>query len=113
MKKICIMCPMGCSLNIEEKDGQVVVTGNTCRRGQIYGTEEYTHPKRTITTLCKRADGGVVSCKTTGSVDKYKMMEVVKVISTLVAPVDAKIGDILLENICNQNVNVVVTGTPE
>ena len=41
MNTICIMCPMGCSLTIEEIDGQVVVKGNTCKRGEIYGKEEY------------------------------------------------------------------------
>ena len=113
MKTICIMCPMGCSLDIKKVDDQVVVTGNTCKRGQMYGIEEFTHPKRTITTLCRREDGEVVSCKTSGTVDKDKMQEVVKAISKLVAPKDVKIGDVLFDDILDQHVKVVVTGTPE
>ena len=49
---------MGCPLHIEEVDGKVVVSGNTCKRGQIYGEEEYSHPKRAITSLVKQAGGG-------------------------------------------------------
>lgn len=37
MKTICIMCPMGCPLDINKVDGKIVVTGNTCKRGEIYG----------------------------------------------------------------------------
>lgn len=37
---------MGCPLTIEEVNGEVVVSGNTCKRGAMYGKEEYTHPKR-------------------------------------------------------------------
>ena len=29
MKTICINCPMGCPLEITEKDGKITVSGNT------------------------------------------------------------------------------------
>ena len=38
----CISCPLGCPLQVEiDEAGQVVrVTGNTCKRGEVYGTKE-------------------------------------------------------------------------
>ena len=34
---ICIGCPMGCPLTVKMENGEVVsVTGNTCKRGDIY-----------------------------------------------------------------------------
>lgn len=113
MNTICIMCPMGCPLHIEEVNGEVVVSGNTCKRGQLYGIEEYTHPKRSVTTLVKTADGGVVSVKTSGTVPKERIFDVVGEIGKITAPSDAQIGDTLSTDLLGLGVNVIVTGTPK
>ena len=40
----CIGCPMGCPLVVTMDGGEVVsVTGNTCKRGEIYGRKEVTN----------------------------------------------------------------------
>ena len=42
---ICIMCPKGCHLKVDEEHGYTV-TGNRCPRGAEYGHNEpvsYTH----------------------------------------------------------------------
>lgn len=110
MNMICIMCPMGCSLTIEEIDGQVVVKGNTCKRGDIYGKEEYTHPKRSVTTLVQLESGGVASVKTTTTVPKERIFDVVHFIGTLVAPKDCKIGDVIAKDVLGLGADVVITG---
>ncbi len=111
MNTICIMCPMGCPLHIEEVNGEVVVTGNTCKRGQIYGVEEFTHPKRAITTLVKTEDGGVVSVKTSNTVPKERIFDVVAEIGKLRAGKDAQIGDVLAKDVLGLGVDVIITGT--
>ena len=42
----CISCPLGCPLKVEtDGNGAVVqVTGNTCKRGEVYGKKEVTAP---------------------------------------------------------------------
>lgn len=41
----CIVCPMGCALEVVIENGQVVsVTGNTCPRGAAYAKSECVHP---------------------------------------------------------------------
>lgn len=49
MKKemICIVCPVGCHISVDTDT--LEVTGNTCPRGEKYGKEELTNPKRVIT----------------------------------------------------------------
>lgn len=101
---------MGCSLTIEEIDGQVVVKGNTCKRGEIYGKEEYTHPKRSVTTLVQLESGGVASVKTTTTVPKERIFDVVHFIGTLVAPNDCKIGDVIAKDVLGLGADVVITG---
>ena len=60
---ICIVCPMGCSLTVEEgsleADGFPVltITGNRCPRGAVYAREEIRAPRRVVTATCGvRAD---------------------------------------------------------
>jgi CxxC motif-containing protein len=54
----CIVCPIGCSLTVEEgqngKDGspELKVSGNTCPRGEAYAREEIRAPKRVVTATC-------------------------------------------------------------
>ena len=51
MKELtCIRCPMGCVMSIEEKDGQFIVTGNTCPRGREYAVSEMTNPTEKVRT---------------------------------------------------------------
>lgn len=109
MKTICIMCPMGCPLEVTEKDGNIFVTGNTCRRGELYGRDEYTCPKRVVTSLVKLSDGGVVSCKTDKQIDKKLINSVLKELSKIRANRPLNIGDILISNVCDSGANIVVT----
>lgn len=44
----CITCPNGCTLQIEEVEGILHVTGNKCKRGEAFAIAELTHPMRTI-----------------------------------------------------------------
>jgi CxxC motif-containing protein len=59
----CIVCPIGCSLSIEEgepgSDGfpLLTITGNRCPRGAVYAQEEVRAPKRVVTATCAIAEG--------------------------------------------------------
>ena len=53
MKKnlTCIVCPIGCSLEVEIENNNVVsVKGNTCPRGEKYAISECSNPERMVTT---------------------------------------------------------------
>ncbi len=110
MNTICIMCPMGCPLTIEKQGDEIIVSGNTCKRGEKYGKDEFQHPKRAITTLVKLQNGGVASVKTSDAVPKERIFDVVKFIGTLVADDGVQIGDIIATDILSLGVDVVVTG---
>ena len=63
----CINCPVGCSLKVEMDGSHVTcVSGNTCRRGEVYARKEVTNPTRIVTTTVKVVNGtsGTVSVKT-------------------------------------------------
>ena len=101
----CIVCPMGCTMEIELEDKNVIsVTGNTCPRGEKYAREECTNPMRTITSTVKCEDGTLLSVKTDRTIPKDKMFECMKIINSSVAQIPVSIGDVLIENVFGANV---------
>ena len=108
----CIVCPVGCNLQISYKRGKVVeVSGYTCKRGMDYGWAEATNPVRVLTTTV-RLEGGrlpVLPVKSEKPLPKCLLFECMKVLNSikLEAPVD--LGDIVVENILDSGVNIVAT----
>ena len=107
----CIVCPRGCTLKVELGENNTVlsVTGNACKRGVVYAENECTHPKRTVTSTVKCEDGSVVACKTSDTVPKESVFDVMKAINAVRANNDLQIGDIIIENVLDLGVNVVAT----
>ena len=49
MEITCINCPVGCRLSVTLENGQVTsVTGNTCKRGEIYARQECVEADRRV-----------------------------------------------------------------
>lgn len=109
MNTICIMCPMGCPLTIEDKDGKVTVSGNTCKRGELYGVQEYTSPKRVVTSLVRTDDERVVSVKTAAPVDKADIFEVLRLLKDVRITPPVHIGDVVVKSVLGSGVDVVAT----
>lgn len=109
-KLTCIVCPIGCEITAKiEGNALVSVEGNTCKRGYEYAHSECTAPVRTLTTTAATEDGKIVSVKTDRPIPKDSLFRCMKQICALCVPADAKIGDIVLQNIQNTGANVVVT----
>lgn len=108
MKLTCIMCPVGCQLEVTKQGKEYVVTGNNCIRGERYGKEEVTAPKRILTTLIQ-THKGVLPVKTTLPIPKEKIMEANRLISKMNIA-EGKSGDIVVSNILGTGADVVITG---
>ncbi len=108
----CIGCPMGCQVTVEMEKGEVVsVSGNTCKRGDIYARKEVTDPTRIVTSTIAVKDGDKerVSCKTASDIPKDKIFSVMHDINHAVCKAPINIGDILIENVANTGVSVIAT----
>lgn len=109
MKTTCIMCPIGCQLEITKDENEVSVVGNLCPRGKQYGTDEATCPKRIVTSIVKCSKDLYCSVKTTCPVEKSKIKEVLHEIA-LIPPRNYKFGEILIKNVAGTDADIVVTG---
>ena len=113
---ICIGCPMGCPLTVKMEHGEVVsITGNTCKRGEIYGRKEVTNPTRIVTSTVRVSGGSIdmVSVKTKEDIPKGKIFECVKALKGIEVPAPVHIGDVILENVADTGVDIVATKNVE
>ena len=106
----CIVCPKGCQLKVELEGKKVLsVVGHTCKRGAAYAENECVAPMRTLTTTAPVAGGGVVPVKTDKAIPKELLFDCMELINRARVSPDAKLGDIVIENILDTGANVVTT----
>ncbi len=108
----CIGCPMGCPLTVVMNGNEVVsVTGNTCKRGDIYARKEVTNPTRIVTSTVRVSGGSIdmVSVKTKEDIPKEKIFDCVKALKEIEVSAPVHIGDVVLENVAGTGVDIVAT----
>jgi len=103
---ICITCPRGCHLTV---DDNLNVSGNTCPRGEIYAKAELTHPVRMVTSSVN-----VVSeiedrlpVKTKEPIPKELIFKVMEEIYKVTAKAPVKIGDVVIKDVLGTGVDIV------
>lgn len=109
---VCICCPMGCHLKVDDSNkDNIIVTGNTCNRGKIYGINEVTAPKRMVTSSVKVKNGKdlVVSVKTKEAIDKKLIFDVLEALKGVELEAPVRIGDVVIKNVCGSNIDVVAS----
>lgn len=107
---ICIVCPKGCHLRIDEENG-LKVTGNACLRGAEYAKNEITNPVRVLTSTVKIAGAAYRRCpvRTAAAVPKGSLMAIMNELNTVSLASPVEIGDIALSNAAGTGVDVIVT----
>ena len=112
---ICIGCPLGCPLTVTMEETGITVTGNTCKRGEIYAKKEVTDPTRVVTSSVHVNDGVIpmVSVKTAQDIPKEKIMDVMDCINRITVEAPVHIGDVLLSDAAATGVDIVATKNVE
>ena len=107
---ICIVCPKGCHLQVDEENG-CRVTGSACPRGAVYGREELLNPVRTVTTTMRVAGGMSprAPVKTARPVPKDRVFEAMQAINAAVAKAPVAVGETLASNLLGLGIDVVAT----
>lgn len=108
----CIGCPMGCELQVEIDNLEVVsVTGNQCNIGVTYAKKEVISPTRIITTVLPVVNGKelMVSVKTSKDIPKDMIFSCMKSLKGYTVHAPIHIGDVLLKGICGTDVDIIAT----
>ena len=108
---VCIGCPRGCRLTIDEKDGAYIVTGNTCPRGKEFAISEMTAPKRTICSTVKTvfSDVPVLPVRVSDDIPKEKIFDVMREINAVTLKERIGRGDAVIKNVLGLGVDVIAT----
>ena len=112
-KLVCVGCPIGCPLELEHKGDQIIeVAGNDCKRGAKYAKQEFTDPRRSLSTTVaiSGAVWGRLPVRTTGQVPKHRVMEAARVIHGIRCRAPVEVGEVLLEGLLGEaGLDVIAT----
>lgn len=105
---ICIVCPKGCHLQVDEQNGYAV-TGNGCLRGAEYGKNECFCPTRVLTSTVVIEGAIHPRCpvKTERAIPKDRLFDAMKALNTVRLTSPVKAGQTVLENVADTGVNVI------
>lgn len=110
---LCIGCPLGCRLEVEEgADGEIVeVRGFSCRKGRDFATAEHTAPTRMVTTTVavEGARWPRLPVRTVEPVPKGVVVELVSVLRDVTVRAPVQLGDVVLADALGTGVDVVAS----
>lgn len=106
---ICIVCPNGCHLQVDET--ALAVTGNKCVRGLAFAKDEMTNPKRSLTSTVRTTVIGypVISVRTNGDVPKKLIPEIMGILKKAVIADYCPSGTVVVNNILGTGVDIITT----
>ncbi len=109
---VCINCPLSCSLELYEEDGNVIeVKGSDCKIGEKYAAEEFTDPRRVLTTTVK-AKSGIVTLlpvRSTAAIPKRLVRDAVKALADVVVEAPVERGQVIVSDILDTGIDVVAS----
>lgn len=105
---ICITCPRGCRLHV---DDNLNVTGNTCPRGVLYAKAELTHPTRMVTSTVAvdSPQNPRLPVKTKEPIPKELIFKVMEEIDKVIVKTPIEIGDVIISNVLGSGVDIIAT----
>lgn len=108
---ICIVCPRGCHLHVENGE----VKGNFCKRGISYGLQEATNPMRMVTSTVdiKNAKISRLPVGSTKPIPKAKIFAVIEELRKVSLEAPVLSGKIIIKNVLNTNADIIATRTIE
>ncbi len=107
---LCIGCPLGCRLEVEEDDGKIVaIRGFSCKRGKEYAAQEHTNPRRIVTTTVGIV-GGIwprLPVKTAFAVPKDQVRVICEKLRNISVTTPITMGQVILSNVLESGIDVI------
>jgi CxxC motif-containing protein len=110
---LCIGCPLGCRLELEETgDHEIVeVRGFSCKKGERFAIEEHTDPRRMVTTTVA-IDGGIfprLPVRTVEPVPKHLVRQVCEDLRRVRVVSPVAMGDVVLRDASGSGIDVIAS----
>lgn len=113
-KYTCIVCPKSCTgtLTVKE-DGTFLTEGFGCPNGEKYAVNEYTDPKRVLTTTVRidHAEYALLPVVSDGEISRKVFKDCMDRLYNVKVEAPVKEGDIIVEDILHTGVNIIAART--
>lgn len=107
---LCIGCPLGCRLEVEEDDNAIVaIRGFSCRRGKDYAEQEHVDPRRVVTTTV-HIEGSLwprLPVRTAAAVRKEQVRAVCEFLRSVHVTAPVKTGDVIAADVLGSGIDVI------
>ena len=109
----CILCPVGCELEVERAGDGLEVRGSQCEKGIGFAEDEVLHPIRNLATSVPLLGTAsqMVSVRLSGPVPRDKIFPILAEIAGLRPEPPIRSGQILIPNVLGTGADVIATRT--
>lgn len=123
----CLLCPIGCDLEVRREGDTVEVRGQQCDKGVGFAEEEVLRPKRNLaTSVPARTEAGaagtlpargtasrMISVRLSDRVPRDAIFPILAEIAKLRPPLPVRRGQVLIADVLGTGVDVIATRTVE
>ena len=111
----CILCPVGCELEVRDEGGRLEVRGHQCEKGIGFAESEIRHPKRNLATSVPvlGTEARMVSVRLSGPVPRDRIFPILDEIADLRPRAPVRRGQVLIADVLGTGVDVIATRTVE
>lgn len=108
---ICIRCPRGCQLEVDENILPLSVRGNACRRGEEFAHDELHDPRRFLCSSVAVAHGcsRLVSVWTAAAIPKDLVLPLAAFLRGIVVEAPIALDQVIMENALGSGVAVIAS----
>lgn len=109
---LCIVCPLGCQIEVREKDGELSFYGG-CARGKSYAKQEVTYPCRMVTTTVSIRGGEIprLPVRTSRPFPKDRILALMEFLRSFEVEAPIKRGEVLFRNLLGTGIDLIATRT--
>ena len=107
---ICIVCPLGCRLDVECDGNEVIaVKGHNCKEGKKYAQKEVLFPGRVLTTTVKTGFPGfpMLPVRSNKEIPKDRLIECMTEISKYKVNEPTEIGHPVIADILGLGIDII------
>jgi CxxC motif-containing protein len=111
----CILCPVGCELEVRRAERGLDVQGHQCEKGIGFATEEVLYPKRNLATSVpvRGSETRLVSVRLSDRVPREMIFPILREIAKLRPEAPVRRGQVLIAGVLGTGADVIATRTVE
>lgn len=114
----CIVCPLGCHIEVippGEGVSDWVITGNKCQRGNDYGIKEMTSPTRMLTSTVKIVGANLrrLPVRTAAPIPKGLIYNVMSELNKIQVIAPVSVGQIVIPDVLGTGIDIIASRSME